>query len=179
MTVSEKTWAWMGIFEIVPSDYKTRDQLYNYPVITLSNVDKYLVVEADVVHQFNINHKIKYHNILRKWSKLCVSYDFEKNEARVGFNGKVSDLVQNPKAPDYMKGSFDGRNIRDAPPNAQFLLILGRYYYDENPFIGSMANVNMWSRTMNENELEDRTRYVVAIDWEEMTKLWLVCSHFF
>ena len=148
----------MGIFEIVPSDYKIRDQRYSYPVITLSNVDKYLVVNADEVHEFKINHKIKYHNILRKWSKLCVSYDFEKNEARVGFNGKVSDLVQNPEASEYMKGSFDGRNIRDAPPNAQFLLILGRYYYDENPFIGSMANVNMWSRTMNENELADRTR---------------------
>ena len=28
----------MGIFEIVPSDYKTRDQRYSYPVITLSNL---------------------------------------------------------------------------------------------------------------------------------------------
>ena len=37
---------------------------------------------------------------------------------------------------------------------------IGRYYYDENPFIGSMANINMWSRTMEEDELAARTRYV-------------------
>ena len=145
----------MGIFEIVPSDYQTP---YTYPVITLANDDSYLVVRADDVHSFKINHTIKYHNILRKWSKLCVSYDFEKNEARVGFNGKVSELVKNPKTGEYMKDSFDGRNIVDASPNAQYLLIIGRYYYDENPFIGSMANVNMWSRTMDEQELADRTR---------------------
>ena len=145
----------MGIFEIVPSDFQTP---YTYPVITLANDDSYLVVRADDVHSFKINHTIKYHNILRKWSKLCVSYDFEKNEARVGFNGKVSELVKNPKTGEYMKDSFDGRNIVDASPNAQYLLIIGRYYYDENPFIGSMANVNMWSRTMDEQELADRTR---------------------
>ena len=146
----------MGIFEIVPSDYQTP---YTYPVINLANEDSYLVVRADDVHSFKINHTIKYHYILRKWSKLCVSYDFEKNEARVGFNGKVSELVKNPETSEYMKNSFDGRNIVDASPNAQFLLIIGRYWYDENPFIGTMANVNMWSRTMDEQELVDRTRY--------------------
>ena len=148
----------MGIFEIVPSDYQTRDQLSTYPVITLTNEDSYLVVWADDVHSFKINHTIKYHNILRKWSKLCVSYDFEKNEAMAAFNGKVSDLVKNPKSSEYMKGTFDGRNILDAQPNTAFLLIIGRYWYDENPFIGTMANVNAWSRTMDEKELEDRTR---------------------
>ena len=148
----------MGIFEIVPSDYQTRDQLSTYPVITLTNEDSYLVVWADDVHSFKINNTIKYHNILRKWSKLCVSYDFEKNEAMAAFNGKVSDLVKNPKSSEHMKGTFDGRNIVDAPPNSPFLLIIGRYWYDENPFIGTMANVNVWSRTMDEKELEDRTR---------------------
>ena len=142
----------------MPSDYQTRDQPYNYPVITLANEDSYLVFKAHDVHSFKINHTIKYHNILRKWSKICVSYDFEKNEARAAFNGKVSDLGKKPKTSIFMKGSFDGLNIVDAPPNSPFLLIIGRYFYDENPFIGSMANVNVWSRTMDEKELEDRTR---------------------
>ena len=59
-----------------------------------------------------------------------------------------------------MLNTFDAKNIADAPPNTQFLLIIGRYYFDENPFIGKMANVNVWSRTMNAQELEDRTRHV-------------------
>ena len=154
---AEKTWAFMGVFELVPADYKTRE-VYSYPVIVLNNADSFLDVRADDVHSFIFNHSIKYHNILRKWSKLCVSYDFEKNEARAGYNGRVSELVKNPDTADYMKGTFDGRSIADAPPNTQFLLILGRYWYDENPFIGSMANVNVWSRTMEETELADRTR---------------------
>ena len=148
----------MGIYEIVPSDYQTGGQIYSYPVVTLANEDSYLVIRADDVHSFKINHTIKYHNILRKWSKLCVSYDFEKNEARAAFNGKVSNLVKNPETAVQMQGTYDGRNIVDAPPNARFLLIIGRYWYDENPFIGSMANVNMWSRTMDKSELADRTR---------------------
>ena len=52
--------------------------------------------------------------------------------------------------------------IVDAPPNTPFLLIIGRYCYDENPFMGSMANVNMWSRTMDETELAERTRYIYS-----------------
>ena len=150
----------MGIFEIVPSDYRTRDQVWSYPVITLANEDSDLVVRAEDVHSFKLDHTIKYHNILRKWSKLCISYDFEKNEARAAFNGKVSALVQNPKTSKHMQGTFDGGNIVNAPQNTQFILIIGRYWYDENPFIGSMANVNLWSRTMDENELADRTRYM-------------------
>ena len=150
-----------GIYEIVPSDYKTRDQIYSYPVVSLTNEDSYLMIRTDDKHTFNINHTVKYHNIQRKWSKLCVSYDFEKNEARAGFNGKVSTLDKNPETSIYKQGTFDGRNIVNAPPNAQFLLIIGRYWYDENPFIGSMVNVNMWSRTMDVSELADRTRYIL------------------
>ena len=67
-------------------------------------------------------------------------------------------MAKNPQTANYMNGSFDARNIADAPSNAQFLLKLGRYYYDENPFIGSMANINVWSRTMGEGELKERTR---------------------
>ena len=162
--VSEKAWEWMGIFELVHTDYKTRKnnqiEQYNYPVILIKNEDGLARIYADAVHLFQINQTIPYRNLLRKWSKLCLSYDFQKNEAQAAFNGRVSNIVKNPVSFNYMLNTFDARNIGDAAPNTQFLLIIGRYYYDENPFIGRMANVNVWSRTMNAQELEDRTRNV-------------------
>ena len=150
----------MGIFELVPTDYKTRTNVYNYPHIMIINEDGLMRVWAADVHTFQINQTIPYRNLLRKWSKLCVSYDFEKNEAQAAFNGRVSNVAKDPDSANYMLNSFDARNIADAAPNTQFLLIIGRYYFDENPFIGKMANVNVWSRTMNAQELEDRTRHV-------------------
>ena len=32
----------------------------------------------------------------RKWNRLCVSYDFMKNEAQLAFSGHVSQLVKDP-----------------------------------------------------------------------------------
>ena len=40
----------------------------------------------------------------RKWSKLCVSYDFERNEAQAAFNGAVSPLVKDPNTSSRMRG---------------------------------------------------------------------------
>ena len=39
------------------------------------------------------------------WNKLCISYDFEKNEAQAAFNGQVSDLIKDPDTLANMKGS--------------------------------------------------------------------------
>ena len=33
----------------------------------------------------------------RKWNRLCVSYDFKKNQAQVAFGGKISDLIVDPE----------------------------------------------------------------------------------
>ena len=53
---------------------------------------------------------------------------------------------------------WDGGNIAGAAPGSQWVLMLGRYWYDDNPFIGTLANINMWSRTMDTGELRRRTR---------------------
>ena len=139
------------------------------------NEDGLMRVWAADVHTFQINQTIPYRNLLRKWSKLCVSYDFEKNEAQAAFNGRVSTVAKDPESLNYMLNTFDAKNIADAAPNTQFLLIIGRYYYDENPFIGRMANVNVWSRTMNAQELEDRTRnvsYTVSLKGNSRAMFW-------
>ena len=40
----------------------------------------------------------------RKWNRLCISYDFVKNEGQLGFSGYVSDLVKDPNTDLNMKG---------------------------------------------------------------------------
>ena len=35
---------------------------------------------------------------------------------------------------------------------------VGRYYFDKNPLIGKIANINIWNRTMDSEELIKRTQ---------------------
>ena len=75
----------------------------------------------------------------------------------------------------YMLGRVDGDLLRSAPASAQTVLILGDYRWDGNPYIGtwldtvlaslcikdhckgSMANIHVWDRTMEEEELRQKT----------------------
>ena len=42
-------------------------------------------------HEFRFQEPLeRLANILRKWSKLCISFDFDRNEAQLAFNGKVT-----------------------------------------------------------------------------------------
>ena len=38
------------------------------------------------------------------WNKICLSYDFGENEARVAFSGEVSDLIRDPVTKPNMQG---------------------------------------------------------------------------
>ena len=40
----------------------------------------------------------------RKWNRLCVSYDFQKNQAQVAFGGTVSQLIVDPETNPNMNG---------------------------------------------------------------------------
>ena len=42
--------------------------------------------------------------LFRKWNKLCVSYDFQKNQAQVALNGTVSELIVDPETMLNMNG---------------------------------------------------------------------------
>ena len=100
----------------------------------------------------------------RKWNRICVSYDFQKNQAQVAFSGKVSDLVVDPETRPNMNGGeeelvrnifcfknfhylgkFDN-NIITAANTSDLIVIVGRYPFDNNPFIGTIADINVWSR---------------------------------
>ena len=43
----------------------------------------------------------------RKWNRLCVSYDFQKNQAQVAFGGKVSELIADPETRPDMNGEVE------------------------------------------------------------------------
>ena len=121
-------------------------------------------IQVQDVHHFSLNNSFPYVNILRKWNKFCISFDFDKNEAQTAFNGRVSKLIRNPDANPNMKGqsvfyvncvvstplsfigSYDAKLISGASPNTQVTLIIGRYAFDKNPFIGIMADINVWDR---------------------------------
>ena len=45
-------------------------------------------------------------------------------------------------------GSYDAKLISGASPNTQVTLIIGRYAFDKNPFIGIMADINVWDRSV-------------------------------
>ena len=43
-------------------------------------------------------------------------------------------------------GKFDGEIITGAAPDSELFIIVGRYFFDQNPFIGSMADISVWDR---------------------------------
>ena len=45
-----------------------------------------------------------------------------------------------------LTGKFDGEMITGAGPDSELFLTVGRYFFDRNPFIGSMADISVWDR---------------------------------
>ena len=52
----------------------------------------------------------------------------------MSFAGEVSDLIKNSVIQPESEGM------------KKLSLILGRYYFDKNPFIGKLADINVWNR---------------------------------
>ena len=45
-----------------------------------------------------------------------------------------------------MVGKYDGNIITGAGDTEELVLIVGRYSFDKNPFIGIIADINVWDR---------------------------------
>ena len=146
----------MGILEI-----RTTETLTNPNVILnvlRSGENGKLVLQNVDGHTFQFDHQTYYINILRKWSRICISYNFERNEAQAAINGVVSQLVKDPVTSPNNNNTWDANIITDAAPNSQMVVMIGRYGFDKNPVIGYYANVNAWDRTMTSEELKERTQ---------------------
>ena len=134
----------MGVFEIRTTD--TLDDPNIISTVLKADENGALNIRALDVHSFKLNDSIPYDNILRMWNRFCLSYDFEKNEAQAAFNGQVSDLVRDPVTLANMKGRYDGNILTGAGESEEMLLIVGRYSFDKNPFIGVIADLSVWDR---------------------------------
>ena len=47
---------------------------------------------------------------------------------------------------NFSTGKFDSEIITGAGPDSELFLMFGRYFFDKNPFIGSIADINVWNR---------------------------------
>ena len=143
----------MGFFEIRSSQYLER---LNPPVSLMLSADKAGMAQVELmdVHKFDMENMFPYNNLMRKWSKLCISFNFQKNEAQAAINGRVSKLVSKPGTMPNYGGKFDGGLLENV---TDLVFIIGRYSFDKNPFIGNIADINIWSTTMNTEELSSRT----------------------
>ena len=119
----------MGIYEI-----RTPDQLglvTSFCSLRIhQNKEGFLEFYAVDAIYFKFNKSIPYINILRKWNKFCMSYDFEKNEAQASINGISSPLYKNPETNPNMKGSFDAKSILEAQFLTELTISVGRYPFD-------------------------------------------------
>ena len=148
----------IGILEIKKSELESSQEFS--AVIKQYDRDQ-LHIELHYIDSENIylekvkfkRTNISYNNILNKWNKICMSFDFLKREGQGAFNGHLSEKVSNVSA----------IALEDTIKNDKFIpkfmwLSVGRYYFDKNPLIGQIVNINIWNRTMDSKELIDKTQ---------------------
>ena len=54
-------------------------------------------------------------------------------------------------------GTFDANIITNASAGTEMVVLLGRYSFDKNPWIGYMAGINAWNQTVSAEELAQMT----------------------
>ena len=145
----------MGVFELRST--LSMDTPNAVILILSSDGDGMVQIDLVDVHEFKLDPPFPYNNLLQKWSKLCISFDFTKNEAQAGINGRVAKFVKDPDTLPNYKGKIDGGMLAKENSDSELTFIVGRYGFDKNPFIGTIAGINVWNRTMNTEELKTRT----------------------
>ena len=67
----------LGMLEITTTNTKGSKDV---PVFALrQNKEGVVYLEQIETHNFEFNHTLQYKNILRKWTKICISLDFLPN----------------------------------------------------------------------------------------------------
>ena len=104
------------------------------------------------------NDKTSTTTILRKWTSVCLTVDFEKQLGQVAYNGILSKKEKPTKDARY-KDKYGGEEtINDMKnPANNFTVIVGRYFFDKLSIVGKMVAINAWNRTLTEQEMVDFT----------------------
>ena len=92
-------------------------------------------------------------SIVRKWNGVCISIDHVNNQAQVSHNGVVSDKRDPHTAPN-MGGKYGGEMISKP---TEFTVLIARYFFDKNILIGDIVGINVWNRTLTNEELASYT----------------------
>ena len=123
-------------------DTKTRNILLNFEI---SSTRRYnIVVEfpgrtGDFEWHFG-KEKLKA-NFLRKWTWFCFSMDYEKQTAKLAVNGRLLESRHTEKL------------TKDAPSCGNCRLVLGHFYRDSNPILGSLLDFSVWNETISDEDL--------------------------
>ena len=104
-------------------------------------------IEGNIIKQSFLKFKepIKIINVLNQWNKFCISYNFVEHKVQAAFNGQVSNTDENSHTISLAYDEKIGTGRR---------ILIGRYQYDHNPFIGLVANVHAWDTSFNSTVLE-------------------------
>ena len=62
-------------------------------------------------------------NFIRKWTHLCISFDFLANEAKFSMNGKLIEKFKDPKTSPLYENQFGGKNILKETKESKFMFI--------------------------------------------------------
>ena len=114
-----------------------------------SNGSIYMFIDfghSDTIIYFE--KSIFFNNMLRKWNRLCVTFQFKENKMNATLNGLYLKTYNDEKS-NIPKIDFS--TITDASHGAQIFFKLGRQVFDLNPMIGLLANIHVWDRDMDLN----------------------------
>ena len=92
-------------------------------------------------------------SIVRKWIGVCISIDHLCKQAQVSHNGVVSDK-KGPQTAPNMGGKYEGE-MTSQP--TEFTILIARYSLDKNILIGDIVGMNVWNRTLTNEELSSYT----------------------
>ena len=67
-------------------------------------------------------------------------------ETMLNMNGQTEEFYEKYLSMLPILGRFDNSIITGASSQAKLIIMMGRYAFDKNPFIGTMADINVWSR---------------------------------
>ena len=92
-------------------------------------------------------------NIVRKWAHVCVVGDFINDKTYMFLNGKKINetRIELTRALPDNYFSEEHRSSGDVIPG--FSIEFGRYYYDSNPIIGELMDINAWDYVLDESEM--------------------------
>ena len=93
-------------------------------------------------------------NIVRKWAHVCVVGDFINDKTYMFLNGKKINetRIELTRALPDNYFSEEHRSSGEVIPG--FSIEFGRYYYDSNPIIGELMDINAWDYVLDESEMK-------------------------